>query len=255
MTVPLKVRRSTTAAQRRGSVKSLVQPPKDSLEARARQRWSGVDRWAGPAVGRCPWGLRDPPTQTRSRPWPADGRGDGRRLPRCRIRISPGLPSGQGAEQVVMAVTAHAGGFLHGHVSQRLQHALGLEDGHAPQSGGPMPGDPLGRRQRGPAGKRGPAPPVAACSPARKPPRWRGRRRVVRRGGVARRSDGRSGCGWSIWAGRPAGGRRSVQPAAGTHMPRPEPGHLSAQRPPAAHRYPAEQFDGLGGMEAFQVGP
>ena len=33
MMVPLKVRRSTMAAQSRGSVKVLVQPAKDSLEA------------------------------------------------------------------------------------------------------------------------------------------------------------------------------------------------------------------------------
>jgi hypothetical protein len=33
MMLPPKVRRSTMAAQRRGSVKVLVQPPKDSLEA------------------------------------------------------------------------------------------------------------------------------------------------------------------------------------------------------------------------------
>lgn len=36
MIVPLKVRRSTMAAQRRGSVKVLVQPPKDSLDPMAR---------------------------------------------------------------------------------------------------------------------------------------------------------------------------------------------------------------------------
>jgi hypothetical protein len=35
MMVPLKARRSTMAAQRRGSVKILVQPPQDSLEAMA----------------------------------------------------------------------------------------------------------------------------------------------------------------------------------------------------------------------------
>jgi hypothetical protein len=35
MMLPPKVRRSTMAAQRRGSVKVLVQPPKDSLEAMA----------------------------------------------------------------------------------------------------------------------------------------------------------------------------------------------------------------------------
>ncbi|OKJ18432.1 hypothetical protein AMK23_35360 [Streptomyces sp. CB02130] len=35
MIVPLKVRRSTMAAQRRGSVKVLVQPSKDSLKAMA----------------------------------------------------------------------------------------------------------------------------------------------------------------------------------------------------------------------------
>lgn len=33
MMVPSKVRRSTIAARSRGSVKVLVQPPKDSLEA------------------------------------------------------------------------------------------------------------------------------------------------------------------------------------------------------------------------------
>lgn len=35
MMVPLKVRRSTMAAQSRGSAKVLVQPPKDSLQAMA----------------------------------------------------------------------------------------------------------------------------------------------------------------------------------------------------------------------------
>ena len=40
MMVPLKVSRSTMAAQRRGSVKVLVQPENDSLEAMAMEFFS-----------------------------------------------------------------------------------------------------------------------------------------------------------------------------------------------------------------------
>ena len=47
MMLPPKVRRSTMAAQRRGSVKVLVQPPKDSLDAMATLFFSSrsVNTW------------------------------------------------------------------------------------------------------------------------------------------------------------------------------------------------------------------
>lgn len=57
MIVPLKVRRSTMAAQRRGSVKVLVQPPKDSLEAMATLFFPSRQRLLGlfePGKARCP---------------------------------------------------------------------------------------------------------------------------------------------------------------------------------------------------------
>jgi hypothetical protein len=42
MMVPLKVRRSTMAAHRRGSVKVLVQPEKDSFQAIAMEFFSSL---------------------------------------------------------------------------------------------------------------------------------------------------------------------------------------------------------------------